>query len=194
MTGGFDAARYGKAFAALCGNDRLCELGPGHPNSEVRGALRGLSIESAFAGFPVVDTDMAACCLSAVWLLHDYLDESHKISQSISSSSGSFWHGIMHRREGDFSNAKYWFRKVGDHAIFSDLADQAAGLAAEIGTDAATGYLASGDGWDPFRFVDACESVIRGRSTAELLCRRIARCEWNLLFDYCFRSATDPSG
>ena len=55
---------------------------------------------------------MAACCLAGVWLLHDYLDESHTISQRIDTPSGSFWHGIMHRREGDFSNAKYWFRPL----------------------------------------------------------------------------------
>jgi hypothetical protein len=49
-------------------------------------------------------------CMSGLWLLAGDLDRSHTISQGIGSAEGSFWHGIMHRREGDFSNSKYWFR------------------------------------------------------------------------------------
>ncbi|SVE48716.1 uncharacterized protein METZ01_LOCUS501570, partial [marine metagenome] len=52
---------------------------------------------------------------SALWLYVDDLDRSHTCSQSIDDTTGSYWHGIMHRREGDFSNSHYWFRKVGNH-------------------------------------------------------------------------------
>jgi hypothetical protein len=50
---------------------------------------------------------------AAIWLYVDDLDRSHTVSQGIETEEGSFWHGIMHRREGDFSNAKYWFRRAG---------------------------------------------------------------------------------
>ncbi len=60
---------------------------------------------------------------SALWLLSGELDRSHTISQQFESAEGSYWHGIMHRREGDFGNAKYWFRRVGSHAATSQLAD-----------------------------------------------------------------------
>lgn len=59
---------------------------------------------------------------TALWLLAGELDRSHSISQNDSSSSGSYWHGIMHRREGDFSNAKYWFRRAGKHPAQESLA------------------------------------------------------------------------
>src|SRR3954447_17397484 len=51
---------------------------------------------------PVRSDADADCVLAGLLLWHDCLDRSHEISQSISSESGSYWHAIMHRREGDF--------------------------------------------------------------------------------------------
>jgi hypothetical protein len=50
-----------------------------------------------------------------IWLYVDELEKSHLLSQNMSTKTGSYLHGIMHRREGDFSNAKYWFRNAGEH-------------------------------------------------------------------------------
>jgi len=50
---------------------------------------------------------------AAIWYYVDDLDRSHNISQNIEGPEGAFWHGLMHRREGDFWNAKYWFRRAG---------------------------------------------------------------------------------
>lgn len=36
-------------------------------------------------------------------------DAAHEIVQSIDSPIGSYLHGILHRAEGDYSNARYWF-------------------------------------------------------------------------------------
>ena len=47
---------------------------------------------------------MPACCCAGLWLLHGYLDESHALSQSIHTTSGSYWHGLTHRREPNFAN------------------------------------------------------------------------------------------
>jgi len=109
----FDPDQYGPVFAELVQGNRLRSLDAGSPEEAMRSRLETLSVDEAFDHAEIVGPEMARCCLSGVWLMHDFLDESHTISQGIATSSGSFWHGIMHRREGDFSNAKYWFRKVG---------------------------------------------------------------------------------
>jgi hypothetical protein len=185
----FDPDSYGRECARFLTGDRLCELGPGTPNGAVRDALSSLAPRSLVGGRPIVDAEMASACLSGLWLLHNYLDTSHGISQGIASATGSYWHGIMHRREPDFSNAKYWFRRVGDHPVFQPLAAAAAELAGQYPTDESSAFLARGAGWDPFAFVDLCQSVVRGRTPCEALCRQVARAEWELLFDYCFCKA-----
>jgi hypothetical protein len=60
---------------------------------------------------------------AGLWLLAGELDRSHEISQGIDSPLGAYWHGIMHRREGDYGNAKYWFKRVGNHQVFNELAE-----------------------------------------------------------------------
>ena len=132
---------------------------------------------------------MAACCVSGVWLLYDCLDESHRISQDIETASGSFWHAIMHRREGDFWNAKYWFRRVGRHPVFEAIGRRVAELAAERGQEQIAKKLIASGAWDPFGFVDLCEAAVSGQSEAAELCLDIQQAEWEALFDHCYRAA-----
>jgi len=182
---------YTPAIDALLAADRLNPLGPGTPNEAVHGQLAALTSATVFAPHAVRDRTMANCCLAALWLHHDCLDESHGLSQEIDTPEGSYWHALMHRREPDFSNAKYWFRRVGRHPIFVDLRDQAAALAAQASGAAQAAFLARQTEWDPYAFVDLCESAYRGRAPNEELCRQIQRCEWKLLFAYCYRCAVE---
>jgi len=185
----FEIEQYGPVCEALLTAAQPTELGPGRPNSDCRDQLGKLDSATVFSGQPIVDVNMAVCCESGLWLLHNYLDESHQISQGIHTPTGSFWHGIMHRREPDFSNAKYWFRKMGEHPIFDSLLEAARRITAAQPEDTADVFLAEQAGWNPAAFVDACESVSRGRSTNASLCQAIALAEWQLLFDHCFRAA-----
>src|SRR5262245_24905061 len=102
----FDPHSYGTTLSPLLAAEPLCPLGPGRPDESKRPLLSQLEPDKFFPGRQPADRDMARCCLAGLWLLYDFLDESHAISQEIDSSSGSYWHGIMHRREPDFTNAK----------------------------------------------------------------------------------------
>jgi hypothetical protein len=182
----FEPTAYGPIIASVLKESRLMPLGPGTPNAKVQTQLKGLTVERAFGHVTVRDQDMAKCCLAALWLYHDFLDESHTLSQEIHTNSGSYWHGIMHRREPDYANAKYWFQRVGDHPIFEPLAADAKEIAAGDSGNVVK-LLKDQSGWDAFAFVDLCERA--AGSSSEMLCRRIQQREWELLFDYCYRQA-----
>jgi hypothetical protein len=187
---------YGPVFASLLVTDRRRPLDLGQPETAALADLKKLDVEFAFARAgskagvsQPTDAEMAACCVSGVWLLHDYLDESHTISQSIDTTSGSFWHAIMHRREGDFSNAKYWFRHAGQHSTFAPLGKRAAALAVKRNEEPLARKLVANGDWDPYAFVDLCQAVARGQTVARELCLDIQQAEWELLFDHCYRKA-----
>jgi hypothetical protein len=184
----FDPSAYAPAVAALLHEDRLAPLGPGKPNTAARKSLESLTVEAAFASGQVRDADMAACCLAGLWLYHDFLDEAHRISQDIGTTSGSYWHGLMHRREPDYGNSKYWFHRVGSHPAFVAVQQAAAELAPA--NDPAAGFLKRQSSWDPFAFIDLVEAAAHGKSASEALCRQVQHREWQVLFDYCYREAT----
>lgn len=166
--------RYPEAIHSLLSRSTLPALGPGAPREEVRSSLSGLNIE--IFGKDLRDREMARCCLSGLWLLHDFLDESHQISQEVHTPTGSYWHALMHRREPDAWNANYWWARVGSHPVIEQLRVESADLGYQFTT--------------PQDFVDLCEKV-RGRDDAyEELARKVQLLEWRLLFDYCYRRAS----
>lgn len=178
--------RFGPVIDPLV-SGRTPDLGAGRRGEAAKRSLATLSPEAVFPGRRIVDHDAARACLAGLWLWNDCLEESHGISQGIETPEGSWWHAIMHRREGDFSNAKYWFRRVGEHPLFSKLAEAARRIASGSRTgDPRHGWLTSATSWDPYRFVDLCEDLARRSSADEELAREIAAEEWRLLFAHCF--------
>ena len=129
--------------------------------------------------------------LSGLWLYYDWLHESHTISQSIETPTGSFWHAIMHRREGDFSNAKYWYARCRHHPALAQTAAAGRAIVTNAGERAGLARLVRDD-WDPAAFVDVVEGVHHNPEdplypTAVAL----QRAEWQALFAHCANAAAD---
>src|SRR5262249_24466298 len=178
---------YPTGIQQLLCDGRIMPIGPGNPQLEIGRKLEVLKPDALFTPLAIRDSDMANACVAALWLYHSFLDESHGISQSIHSPSGSDWHGIMHRREPDFANAKYWFRRVGNHPVLEPLYTAAKEAAERSEVHASAWFLKTQSAWDPFAFVDLCEASLAGSSPSMQLCQEVQQCEWSLLFDYCFR-------
>jgi hypothetical protein len=129
---------------------------------------------------------------AGLFLMNDCLDQSHSCSQSIEGEgrNGDYWHAIMHRREPDYGNAKYWFRQVGRHPVFERLPGIAARIVRERKV-AGLERLAAGD-WDPFLFVDQCERHARDEeSPAGLALREIQGWEMAFLLDQSLANPID---
>jgi hypothetical protein len=105
--------------------------------------------------------DPAAQALQAGLLLwNDDLDGCHSIAQELEDEFGAYLHGIMHRREPDYGNAKYWFRRVGEPPLFPQLRAAALELLdEEKGLGPFRKVLESRKTWDPFQMVDWCASA-----------------------------------
>ncbi len=173
----FEASRFceavRKVLAAAGRGERAMPLAPGGPlEGEALTKLRAMTTDDLFRGETVVSRHDARCVHAGLYLYLSALDESHAISQTAPTASGSFWHGIMHRQEQDYANAKYWFRRAGGHPAADELERRA------------------GSVWDPFAFVDRCEAAERGGAGGEReTLIALQRLEWQTLFEHCYRCA-----
>lgn len=99
---------------------------------------------------------------AALHLWNDDLNAAHELVQHLPSATGSALHGIVHRREGDYDNARYWFLRSGDHPAYHGLQSRAASMLADerlpagtIGQALAT--IREQGGWNPSLFTNAIE-------------------------------------
>jgi len=140
---------------ALLDTPDVPELGPGpRKNVRLQSSLREqLDPILSKLNLPKRASDLIR---GAIFLWHDHLEAAHEIAQDIEDSDGSYLHAIMHRREPDYSNSKYWFRRVGKYPSFEPLAREAELLIKDHKTLNAP---IRGGEWDPFAFVDACARV-----------------------------------
>ncbi|HLJ11546.1 MAG TPA: hypothetical protein VKU82_10165 [Planctomycetaceae bacterium] len=191
------AARSGERISAIpihpelaSGKCRLPHLVSTRPDNDSNWLRRHLKDYSAQElglkpGSSVGQTALRA----GLNLWHDFDDECHQLAQSIEGQGadqlGDYWHAILHRREPDYSNAKYWFRQIGQQQIFRELAAFADSTLGESTDARATTWrsrIRSASHWDPFAFVDLCEECGKDETTdLALAVRRIQFCEMSLL-------------
>jgi hypothetical protein len=63
--------------------------------------------------------------LVALW--HDgrgEWDKAHEVAQDVPDPEGAWVHAYLHRKEGDASNAAYWYRRAGQPIARGPLTDE----------------------------------------------------------------------
>ncbi|MFO0976726.1 MAG: hypothetical protein U0996_10035 [Planctomycetaceae bacterium] len=168
---------------------RLSEVGPGRSslrfaplNNALRSVVKTLGL-SAYA---------QKCVEAGILLHHDFLDESHAVSQTLegvgSPATADYWHGIMHRREPDAGNASYWFRRVGSHPALQSLGQNLIAWLTELQVSEAVLRLAETvlskrTAVDPYRLIELSQSALKNPgSDVELTVKHIQNLEvFNLL-------------
>lgn len=131
-------------------------------------------------------TELTDNVRAGLLLWNDDLDASHSISQGIETSTGSFWHAIMHRREGDAGNSLYWWRRTGQHpafplvnqAVLEVLKYETSGVAQDF-----RAALERAQNWLPDEFVHHCSRAHRGGDTDWL--ERVQVAEMETLLRWC---------
>ncbi len=174
-------------------------------DQELARALRATAPEALFGG-PVADARMAAAALAGLHLWNDDFDGSHNLCQGIGTDTGSYWHGLCHRREGhageglaaNLSNARYWFRRTGSHPAFDAVYRAALGVLDSAGTGfrwatEAGDQLRSRRHWDPMAMIDwfamADAGTLSPQSAA--LLEELQWREMDLLVDWCVQRALE---
>lgn len=113
-----------------------------------------------------------------MWLRLGRFEPAHAIVQDANHGMEAYVHGMLHRMEGDYWNANYWFRQIHDSSLKKRIIDRFASRAEWQPWE--------GD-FDPALFTRACErwhqnpSQCKGWSEEDL--RTLAQIEWDAVWE-----------
>ncbi|WP_424810969.1 hypothetical protein [Roseococcus sp. YIM B11640] len=59
------------------------------------------------------DAGLSAPLAALWWDFKGDWQRAHEFAQSVETEEGAWVHAYLHRKEGDLSNADYWYRRAG---------------------------------------------------------------------------------
>lgn len=165
----------------LAEEDLLLRLAPTEPGSpEALQRIRTAEEKELTGGAVLADVTYPRLIRAGLLYAYDAIDESHRIIQEIGTDQGSYWHGMVHRREGDFENARYWFRRTGALGVFPEMHARSAAVSPLMGRQ---------ENWDPYVLVGQCEQARFGGDVDQKELVELQRLEFEVMFDYLWRDA-----
>jgi hypothetical protein len=166
--------------------NRLVPAGPGLP---LVAKLLHLANDNLLV--PQLHSPAAAMNVRAgLLIIHDYLDSAHTLVQSADDSdhTSAYWHAIIHRREPDYSNARYWLRRVGGHPIHAQLSRDVAALLNDSSFTARLRFdrlLDRQANWDPIAFVGLCQECAAVWDERSQAAAAVQEAEMRRLLEHC---------
>lgn len=158
-------------------------------NEELSAQIAGAGNAALFGCEPSTpeQAEMMEACRAGLLLWNDDLEASHHIAQSLDNPTGSFWHAIMHRREGDAANSHYWWRRTKQHPAFADVHTAVMSTLEDESGDKVHEFaqvLRRAGTWQPMEFVARCELARRGQLQSDWL-QRVQVAEMQALLNWC---------
>jgi hypothetical protein len=101
------------------------------------------------------------------------LERAHLLVQEASNADGTYIHGMVHRTEDDFDNARYWFSRTAVHPAAAEIYRRAAANSPKV---------ASRVTWDPVWMTDWVEASRRTGPDEEL--RAVLAIESEVLLEH----------
>lgn len=133
-------------------------------------------------------------------LWNESLKRSHILSQDIHNPTGSYWHGIMHRMEGDYDNAQHWMGRIGKHPVLDKLQSLKLRLIHEGDWEMVSSpelrsclrqfYLQRS--WDPQLYIDLVKGTVTSghEFRLEKLLTALQKQEIIMLLEFSYRNAS----
>jgi hypothetical protein len=114
------------------------------------------------------------------------IERAHEIVQSGSTSMDRYLHGVVHRIEGDYWNAKYWFQQINDRQLLAKVSDtisKAPDSLEIFELSKSLGIFDDRGQFSPQCWVDAQAALTNTSSPSDReLIQRVAQVEWETLW------------
>ncbi len=132
---------------------------------------------------------------AALYLCFDCFEEAHNIANDHEGTvAGNWLHAIVHRREPDASNSKYWYHRVAAPAkVFTAIGKEALDLLGKVPApelESLAKKMEKSKSWEPESFVDLCDKYREKgpQSPAYQLLARVQEIEWRGLAEYLLKT------
>lgn len=121
-----------------------------------------------------------SCIRSLLFLAAGGVDQAHRLAQELSTSASSYIHGMVHRIDDDFDNARYWFRRARVTPAAAEMYRRAAAKSMKV---------ASRPHWDPSMVTDMVEASRTEGVSDEL--RAVLATEYEVLLEFLCNTAEE---
>jgi hypothetical protein len=144
----------------------------------------------SIAAKAVADSGLSPLVKGALYLYLDCFEEAHNIANEREGAwEGNWLHAILHRREPDAGNAKYWYARVqapeGAYRAIGWAAMEILGNKPPKGLEKLAEKVKKSCLWEPELFVEACDKVRQGppNSPEYQMLVRLQEIEWRNLLE-----------
>lgn len=130
--------------------------------------------------------------IAALHLRNESLSRAHSYAQQIEHDiTGAYWHGIMHRMEYDFSNARYWFWQASQHPVMRQVQQRVSEWLQQHWREQADELRSNkilqsfqNEGWNSEQFIELLKINSTLGDEAKQLLMTIQEIEIDALFQY----------